>query len=138
MNNFVSIFDDIYKKIMDNFYKNENKKMSNDITHSEDYYLNIIYSLKKITLTKFAEIAKVTKPAATQIINKFIRKGYVVKSVSENDKRVCYVEVTEQVKKHLKESYKKLNNIYNECLSFLTEEEMTQFNHILLKINNNL
>ena len=136
MNNFVSMFDDIYNKFMDNFYK-KNEKKSN-ITNNEDYYLNIIYSLKKITLTKFAEIAQITKPAATQIINKYIDKGYVTKKVSENDKRVYYIELTEKIKKHCTETYQKLNKMYKDCLSFLSEEEISQFNNILLKINENL
>ena len=136
MNNFVSMFDDIHNKFMDNFYKEKDKK--NNISNNEEYYLNIIYSLKKITLSKFAEMAKITKPAATQIINKYIDKGYVTKKVSENDKRVCYIELTERIKTHCTETYKKLNKMYKDCLSFLSEEEMLQFNNILLKINENL
>lgn len=136
MNNFVSMFNDIYNKFMDNFHQCNIKE--NNITSSEENYLDIIYELKKITLTKFAEIAKVTKPAATQIINKYIKKGYVKKTISDSDKRVCYIELTEQVKKYFVESYEKLNKFYKDCLSFLTEEEMNQLNHILLKINDNL
>lgn len=138
MNNFVSLFNDIYNKFMENFHDNEKSKKENGITSSEENYLDIIYSLKKTTLTKFAELAKITKPAATQIINKYIDKGYVTKSISEKDKRVCYIEVTEQVKKYFADSCKTLNKMYNDCLSFLTEEEMIQLNSILLKINENL
>ena len=138
MNNFVSLFNDIYNKFMENFHDNEKVKKENSITSSEENYLDIIYSLKKTTLTKFAEIAKITKPAATQIINKYIDKGYVTKSISEKDKRVCYIEVTEQVKKYFADSCKTLNKMYNDCLSFLTEEEMIQLSNILLKINENL
>jgi len=134
MDNFVSLFEDIHNKFMDNY----NKKKKNNITNSENHYLNIIYTIKNITLSKFAEVAKVTKPAATQIINKFVSKGYVIKKVSLNDKRVCYIELTEQIKKYLEDSYNKLNTMYNDCLSFLTEEELQQFNYLLLKINNNL
>jgi len=138
MNNFISLFGNIHDKFMDNFYKNNGLKKDNTITDSENHYLNIIFNLKKITLTKFAEVAKVTKPAATQIINKFINKGYVIKKTSLEDKRVCYIELTEGLKKYFVESYKKLNKVYNECLSFLTEDELEQFNNLLLKINDNL
>lgn len=138
MENFISLFDDIHDKFMENFHKNNNLQKENNITNSEDHYLNIIFNLKKITLTKFAEMAKITKPAATQIINKYIDKGYVTKKTSEEDKRVCYIELTEQLKKYFNDSYKKLNKLCQDCLSFLTEEEMLQFNTILLKINDNL
>ena len=138
MNNFISLFEDIHNKFIDNFRKSNNLQKEKNITNSEDHYLNIIYSLKKLTLTKFAENANITKPAATQIINKYIDKGYVTKKVSDEDKRVCYIELTEQLKKYFNESYKKLNQVYEDCLSFLTTEEMNQLNHILLKINENL
>lgn len=136
MNNFVSIFENIHNKFIDNFNKTNKNKVK--ITDIDNHYLEIIFRFKKITLSKFAEIAKVTKPGATQIINKFINKGYVTKSVCEKDKRVCYIELTENIKKYLSETYKKLNNMYNECLSFLTKEEIEQFSHLLLKINDNL
>lgn len=138
MNNFISLFEDIHNKFMDNFNKNNNIKNENKITNSEDRYLGIIFDLKKLTLSKFAEKAKITKPAATQIINKYIDKGYVTKKVSEEDKRVCYIELTENLKKYFNESYNKLNKFYNECLNFLTEDEFKQLNSLLLKIDNNL
>jgi len=138
MNNLISLFDSIHNKFMDNFYKNNNLKKDKNITNNEGHYLNIIFNLKKITLTKFAEKAKITKPAATQIINKYIDKGYVIKKVSDKDKRVCYIELTEQLKKYFTDGYNKFNKVYNDYLSFLTEEELKQLNTILLKINNNL
>lgn len=136
MNNFISLFNNLNSKFMDNFNKNVNNL--NNISKDEKNYLNIIYKLKKTTLTKFAEFAEVTKPAATQIINKFINKGYVTKNISKEDKRIYYVELTEEIKKHFIEGYKNFNKMINECLSFLTEEEVEQFNNLLLKINENL
>lgn len=138
MNNFISLFEDIHEKFMDNFDKSNKLKKDRKISNSEENYLGIIFNLKKITLSKFAEQAKITKPAATQIINKYINKGYVTKKVSKEDKRVCYIELTENIKKYFEESYKKLNKFYNECLNFLTEDEFQQLNTLLLKIDNNL
>jgi len=138
MNNFISLFEDIHEKFMDNFNKINKLKSEKNISNSEENYLNIIFNLKKITLSKFAEQAKITKPAATQIINKYIDKGYVTKKVSVEDKRVCYIELTENIKKYFEESYKKLNKFYNDCLDFLTEDEFEQLNSLLLKIDNNL
>lgn len=138
MNNFVSLFENIHNKFIDNFNKNNKLNNENNITNSENHYLGIIFDLKKLTLSKFAEKAKITRSAATQIINKYIDKGYVIKKVSENDKRVCYIELTEQLKRYFNESYNKLNSFYNECLNFLTKDEFEQLNNILLKIDNNL
>lgn len=138
MSNFISLFENIHDKFIDNFNKNNSMKSKEKITNNENKYLEIIFNFRKMTLSKFAEKAKITKPAATQIINKYIDKGYVTKSVSEKDKRVCYIELTEQLKKYFDESYNKLNKFYKECLDFLTEDELEQLNSLLLKIDNNL
>lgn len=138
MSNFISLFENIHDKFIDNFNKNNSMKSKEKITNNENKYLEIIFNFRKMTLSKFAEKAKITKPAATQIINKYIDKGYVTKSVSEKDKRVCYIELTEQLKKYFDESYNKLNKFYKECLDFLTEDEVKQLNSLLLKIDNNL
>lgn len=138
MSNFISLFENIHDKFIDNFNKNNSMKSKEKITNNENRYLEIIFNFRKMTLSKFAEKAKITKPAATQIINKYIDKGYVTKKVSEKDKRVCYIELTEQLKKYFDESYNKLNKFYKECLNFLTEDEMNELNSLLLKIDNNL
>lgn len=138
MSNFISLFENIHDKFIDNFNKSNSMKSKEKITNNENRYLEIIFNFRKMTLSKFAEKAKITKPAATQIINKYIDKGYVTKKVSEKDKRVCYIELTEQLKKYFDESYNKLNKFYKECLDFLTEDEVKQLNSLLLKIDNNL
>ena len=138
MNNFISLIDSIHDKFEDIVKYNNSLNKENNITYNEENYLNIIFNLKKITISKFAEIAKITKPAATQIINKYIDKGYVIKQVSNKDKRVCYIEVTDKIKKYFNETYSKLNSIYNECFSVLTKEELDSLKSILLKLNNNL
>lgn len=138
MSNFISLFENIHDKFIDNFNKNNSMKSKEKITNNENRYLEIIFNFRKMTLSKFAEKAKITKPAATQIINKYIDKGYVTKKVSEKDKRVCYIELTEQLKKYFDESYNNLNKFYKECLNFLTEDEMNELNSLLLKIDNNL
>ena len=136
MNNFVNLFSEIYSKFIDNF--NEDFLKNNNISDNDNRYLKIIYSLKKITLTKFAELAKVTKPAATQIINKFLQKGYVTKEYSKDDRRVCFIELTPKLKLKFNDYYRDLNKLYDESLSFLTKKEKEDLDNILLKINENL
>lgn len=138
MNNFVEVLNQISNKFSEKFKKSKGIVKDIKVTNNDDRYLNIIYTLKKVTLSRFAELAKVTKPGATQIINKFVKQGYVTKTVSKEDKRVCYIELTEQIKNNIDNSYQKLNKIYKDCLSFLTDEELNEFNHILLKIHKNL
>ena len=139
MNNFISIFNQIYVKFMDKYYNNPTiLKENKHITEREEYYLDIIYKDEKITITDFADKCRITKSAATQIANKFIDKKYIVKTTAVHDKRISYIELTEDMKIYFQNSYKKLDKIYNEYLSFLSKEEIETLNKILLKINRNL
>lgn len=136
MNNLVIVLSNIYLKLV-NLPKNiaiANKKIS----ESEVNYLNIIYKKESINLTKFAKEAKITKPAATQLVNKYIEKGYVIKKVSSVDKRVCYLELTENIKKIFEENYKKLNEFWNSCLDVLTKEEFEELKKLLMKLDENI
>ena len=134
MENFISILNQTCTDIKEKFQNNKGILKNKRLSNNDDHYLDILYNLKKVTLTKFAEIAKVTKHGATQIINKFVKEGYVTKTVSNEDKRVCYIELTEQIKNNLEKSYQKIKEFYQDCLSFLSEEELNEFNHILLLV----
>lgn len=138
MNNFIFVFNEIYNKFMGKYYDSSEILSYHDLTEKELKYLDIIYNSEKLTLSDFAIKSKISKPGATQIINKFIKEKYVVKTVSTIDKRVYYIELSEDMKVYFEESYKTLNKLYDECLSSLSDEEIKNLNNILIKINKNL
>lgn len=138
MNNFIFVFNEIYNKFMDKYYHSSEILNYHDLTEKELKYLDIIYNSEQLTLSDFAIKSKISKPGATQIINKFIKEKYVVKTVSTIDKRVYYIELSEDMKVYFEESYKTLNKLYDECLSSLSDEEIKNLNNILIKINKNL
>lgn len=139
MENFIMLFDELYGKIMNKYYqKITEDNMSLSLTEREERYLDIIYKQNKITLSDFSEKSKITKPAATQIINAFIDKGYVIKTISKKDKRVHYVEITKDMKKYIEKSYENLDALYKECLSLLTKNELDTLYTALLKINSHI
>lgn len=139
MDDFILLFDEIYEKLMDKYYQKINEESVDlSLTEREERYLSLIYKHNKITLTDFAEKSKITKPAATQIINAFIEKGYAVKTISEKDKRVHYVEVTKDMKKYIEKSYEKLDALYKECLALLTKNELDTLKVALHKINSTI
>jgi len=139
MEEFITLFDQVYEKIMDKYYQTiKEETIAFSLTEREERYLNIIYKNYTITLSEFAEKSKITKPAATQIINAFVEKGYVIKTISATDKRVYHVALTKEMKKYIEKSYEKLDALYKECLSLITKQELEMLNTILHKINNSI
>ena len=61
-------------------------------------YLRIIDQHPMLTSSRFAEILQITKPSVTEIVNKLIHEGLVLKKRCTNDGRVFYIELTEKGK----------------------------------------
>ncbi len=68
-------------------------KKSN-LSYHDTLYLNIIESHpKKYTSSQIADLLKITRPSVTEKINQLCKKGYILRTQSETDKRVFYLSV---------------------------------------------
>lgn len=101
-----------------------------NITPNEEFYLDILYRHKDITLSEFARLAKVTKPGATHIVGKFEKLGAVYKNHSTSDKRVYYLELNEKLLTYYQKSYQIFDDIFQKLESKLQPEEVL----LLLKL----
>lgn len=125
----------IYKKFTKLINSEKVSVFIPQVTENEEYYLDIIYYLNNPTFTEFAEKAKITKPAATQIVRKLMEKNYVKKIQCKKDKRVYYIEINDRIKKCFEKSDIYLNERYKKCLSCLSKDEREDLKNILSKID---
>lgn len=64
------------------------------LSYQDVLYLNIIECHpNKYTSSQIADLLKITRPAVTQKINELAKKGYVIRTQSETDKRVHYLSI---------------------------------------------
>ena len=78
-----------------------------------------------------------SKPAVTKIINKYLQKGYVIKEVSEEDKRFSYIQLLDGMKMFLGKNQQIANSIYESFLNVLDKNEKEQLKKLLVKIKSN-
>ncbi len=70
------------------------KNSPGDISYHDTLYLNIIEGHpNQYTSSKIADLLQITRPSVTQKINELCKKGYVVRTQSETDKRVHYLSL---------------------------------------------
>ena len=82
MINLFELVEEIDKKFLEKYYEIiENREERLELSKRDFYYLRIIFKAQKMNLTEFSKISKVSKPAGTKIINKYLKKGYVIKEV---------------------------------------------------------
>ena len=90
-----------------------------------------------MNLTEFSKISKVSKPTGTKIINKYLKKGYVIKEVSEEDKRFSYIQLSDELKNYLEKDQQIANRIYESFLGVLNKNEREMLEKLLVKIKSN-
>lgn len=136
--NIKELFGLITLRVMVKYQEEITKSKINvvELSESEQIYLEQIYLLKNPTFSEFASAIKTSKPAATQIISKYIKKGYVYKIQSENDKRVFNIYLSDNLKNYFAESGEIIDGIFEEELSILSKEEYENLNIIFEKIYN--
>jgi len=104
---------------------------SEHMTGNNLSYLDLIEGLDQPTISKLSEILGVTKSAVTMKIAEFEKKGYVIKRVSEKDKRVKYLELSESMKAIYK-AYEAIDeDIYREIEEKYSVEAVSNFCEIL-------
>lgn len=106
------------------------------LTTSESFCVEIIHLLDRPTITQFAGFLGVSIPNATYKINSLVKKGYVLKLPSDEDRREYHLQVTDKFL-----SYYGLNNEDNARLmrdirSTFSEPEIAQLETVIDKVIN--
>lgn len=103
-------FRGIYKKFQLNFYKKifgrfETREAT--LTTVESYCVDIIHAMGRPTINEFASFINISSPNAAYKVAGLIKKGYVKKERSKDDKREYFIQVTDKYME-----YFNLSNIY--------------------------
>lgn len=127
-------FRSIYCK---NLFDNANSNKDN-LSATEAYCAEVIYLLNRPTIHVFADYINISQPNATYKINCLIKKGYVRKILSEEDKREYYLEVTDKYME-----FYGANNYFHEKLmkdirETFTEDEVKLIESLIVKIVENM
>ncbi len=65
-----------------------------ELSYHDTLYLNIIESHpNKYTSSQIADLLNITRPSVTEKINQLCKKGYILRTQSETDKRVFYLSI---------------------------------------------
>lgn len=94
-----NVFSEVYTKFKLNFYKSLFQKIQSrdtSLTTVETYCIEIIYAMNNPTVSEFADFIQISSPNAAYKINSLIKKGYLEKIQSANDKREYHLQVTDK------------------------------------------
>jgi len=132
---------DIYLKIKLNFYRNifsrfEEREAS--LTAVETFCVEVIHALKEPTISQFCEFVMISQANATYKIHSLIKKGYVKKIQSEDDKREYRLKVTDKFDRYYAISQRYLIEVSKRISKRFPKEKLEEFEGMLNIINNEL
>ena len=131
----------VYTKFKLHFYKKFFERVNDreaSLTTVETFCMEIIHSMGKPTINEFATEANISSPNAAYKINNLIKKGYLRKVQSEEDKREYYLEVTEKYMDYYNITYNYIGEVMERMEGRFSEEELRVIENALNIISDEL
>lgn len=127
-------FGKVYDKFKFHFYQSIFEKVGNrelSLTTIETFCIEIIYAMDHPTVGEFASFIRISSPNAAYKINSLVKKGYLRKVQSENDKREYRLEVTEKYLDYYNLSTSYMTVVMDRVKEHFGKEELKMLEHIL-------
>ncbi len=127
-------FAKVYMKFKLHFYQKVFERLQDreaSLTTVETFCMEIIYALNNPTVAEFAKIANISSPNAAYKINNLVKKGYLRKVQSEQDRREYHLEVTEKYLDYYNISYNYMDTVMKRIEDRFEPEEKEMLGKIL-------
>ncbi len=129
---------DLYKKFRLIHYRElfgKIREKDGSLSATEAFAVDVIYLLGNPTLSQFAEAIGVSQPNATYKANNLAAKGYVVKTLSEDDKRECRLMVSDKFYSYYDTSNSFILKAVEKLTGEFSEEEINTAEKMLMTLN---
>ncbi len=113
------------------------KKISDkidNITVDQGNILLFLHHYPELSQKEIAELIFKDNASMTRMIDLMVKKGYLARSVNNNDRRRHTIDITTKGKEVLKKLPPIISQNRSKALEGITEDEMNQLEHILNKI----
>ena len=121
------LFNDVYTKFKLHFYQRMFERLQEretSLTTVETFCMEIIYALKNPTVNEFARLANLSGPNAAYKVSSLMKKGYLRKIQSQEDRREYHLEVTEKYLDYYNISYQYVGTVVDRMKNRFTAEEL--------------
>lgn len=127
-------FNRVYTKFKLHFYQKVFERWQDReaiLTTVETFCMEIIYAMNNPTINEFAKLTNISSPNAAYKVNNLIKKGYLTKIQSEDDKREYHLEVTEKYMNYYNISYQYMETVMNRLEERFTPKELETIERLL-------
>lgn len=135
------LFVEVYTKFKLHFYQEIFERFQNreaSLTTVETFAMETIQALDSPTINEFASFMRISPPNAAYKVNSLIRKGYVRKVQSREDKREYHLEVTRKYQDYYNISSSYMETVVGRMRQRFTPEDQAKLTEMLRVITTEL
>lgn len=127
-----------YDMIFDNMRKlafpEELLKLDKDLAKQDLISLLMIDRVGECTMSQLAERVNFPMSTTTGIVDRLVKKGYVVRYRSEQDRRMVLIDLTDQGKSYAMHTKQSITDLASRLFDVLTESEQALIFSLINKV----
>jgi MarR family transcriptional regulator, organic hydroperoxide resistance regulator len=105
------------------------------LTGPQFYILQLLHKKGRSTVSSLAEEMTVKPSAITAMIDRLLKQGYVLRDRDEQDRRVVFIQISEEGSKILEETLEKRKRVLVKYMSHLDRNELDSLVSIFSKLS---
>ena len=125
----------IFRSIRRTLSKSVLSMFDPEITPLHVEILKLLEKSEKLSISEIGEHLQVARAQMTRLLDKLVTKGLIVRNSAEDDRRVIYIELTQEARGKIKEQDKYIKEAFNDSLKSLNEAELNEIKISLIKLN---
>lgn len=94
------------------------------ISHSQISTLHMLHHNKKLAVNDVSNMLAVSKPAASQLLDLLVKRGFVERYEASEDRRIKYHKLSDKGKKLMKDSHSAKKGWYQSLVDDLSDNEL--------------
>ena len=134
-------FNEVYTKFKLHFYRSvfgRFQKREASLTTVETFCMETIQALGTPTVNEFATFMRISPPNAAYKVNSLVKKGYIRKVQSHEDKREYHLEVTQKYIDYYNISTSYMVEVMHRIADRFTPEECAKLEEMLTVVSREL
>ena len=134
-------FFNVYTKFKLHFYQEIFSRFQDreaSLTTVETFCMEAIQALGSPTVNEFATFMRISPPNAAYKVNSLIKKGYIRKVQSSDDRREYHLEITQKYIDYYNISYSYLHTVVERARQRFTSEECAKLEQMLTVVSTEL
>jgi len=89
----------------------------------------------KVNISEISKSLSITPPSTTEFVKNLIKKGYLEKQISQNDKRLAEITLTDEGKKIVQDLNNHFSSLFSGVIEMLGEEKSKLLIELLDVVN---